>query len=67
MVDLLTGQIMVHVQQAAEEEHRSLQDLVQILHQHMGVKNVKEKQNAHKNVEKTHVQVNSKYNENVPF
>ena len=57
MVDLLTGQIMVHVQQAAEEEHRSLQDLVQILHQHMGVKNAKEKQNALRNVEKIHVQV----------
>ena len=57
MVDLLTGQNMVHVQQVVEEEHRSLQDPVQTLHQLTGVKNAKEKQNAHKNVEKIHVQV----------
>ena len=60
MVDLLTGQNMEYAQQVAEEEHKSLQDSVQILHQHMVVKNVKEKQSVLKNVEKIHAQVNSK-------
>ena len=60
MVDLLTGQNMEYAQQVAEEEHKSLQDPVQILHQYMVVKNVKEKQSVLKNVEKIHVQVNSK-------
>ena len=60
MADLVTGQNMEYAQQVAEEEHKSLQDPVQILHQHMVVKNVKEKQSVLKNVEKIHVQVNSK-------
>ena len=58
MVDLLTGQNMEHVQQVVEEEHKSLQDPVQNLNQHMVVKNVKDQQSAPKSVGKTRAQVN---------
>ena len=58
MVDLLTGQNMEHVQQVVKEEHKSLQDPVQNLNQHMVVKNVKDQQSAPKSVGKTRVQVN---------
>ena len=58
MVDLLTGQNMVHVRQLVEEEHRSLQDPVQNLSQHMAVKNAKDQQSAPKSAGKIRVQVN---------
>ena len=58
MVDLLSGQNMEHVQQVVEEEHKSLQDPVQNLNQHMVVKNVKDQQSAPKSVGKIRAQVN---------